>query len=254
MAYTDEERPDEFHVVPVKLHENYLPEAKKKGKYYAKTAWERTITIEDLASFIVERRGTKWKYGELVEASHLLCREIGIQLCDGYAINLDDLFLLYPHIKGVFERPREGISEEDHPLTFHFRILRKLYELAEHIRINVIGLAGNGAFIEQFTDVKTNLINQKATVGGMFVIEGCKIKIAGTKLKIGLFFTAPGSPPVAVQVAEPFAVNEPHQIIGIIPSLLPDTKWTLEVRTQYSSASTMLKEVRIIKSDFTVSV
>jgi hypothetical protein len=238
----------------VKLYENYLPAAKAKGKYFAKTANERTLKIEDIAALIVERRGSRWKIAELVEAIHLFCREIGIQLCDGYAVNLGDLFLLYPHVKGMFANIREGVSEEHHPLTFHFRILRALYEAAEHIKVNVLGLATSGAFIDTFTDVKTGLVNQKATIGGQFITEGCKIKIAGSSPKIGLFFTTPGSPAVAVKAAEPFAVNEPHQIIGVIPELLPGKQWTLEVRTQYSSSSTLLKEVRVVASDFTVSV
>jgi hypothetical protein len=152
----------------------------------------------------------------------------------------------------MFERLREGVSEEHHPITFHFRILRKLYELAEHIKVNVLGLAGSGAFIEQFTDVATGLVNEKATIGGQFIAEGGKIEIRGAGS--GFFFSTPGSPAILVGVTAPFAVNEPHRVIGIIPELLPGKKWTLEIHTLYSSGSTPLKEMRIIKSDFTVSV
>jgi hypothetical protein len=32
-------------------------------------------------------------------------------------------------------------------------------------------------------------------------------------------------------VSEVLAVNDPHRIIGIIPELLPNKQWTVEVRT-----------------------
>jgi hypothetical protein len=236
----------------VKLYENYLPDARKKGKYYAKTANERTLKIEDLASLIVERRGTRWKYEELVEVFHLFCREIAFQLCDGYAVNLDDLFVLYPHVKGVFDRLKEGLSEDAHPLTFHFRILRALYEVAEHIQVNVIGLAGSGAYIDTFTDVESTLVNQKVTPGGQFITEGNKIRIEGPES--GFFFTTGINPVIAVPVTATLAINEPHRIIGIIPELLPNKEWAVEIRTRFSSSSTLLKEIRTITSDFTVRV
>jgi hypothetical protein len=50
------------------------------------------------------------------------------------------------------------------------------------------------------------------------------------------------------------AVNKPHEIVGIIPALLPDKEWRVEIRTQFSSPSTLLKEIRTKTSDFTVSV
>jgi hypothetical protein len=236
----------------VKLYENYLPKAKAKGKYHARTANERTLKIEDIASLIVERRGTRWKYEELVEVFHLFCREIAFQLCDGYAVNLDDLFALYPHVKGVFDRLKEGITEDAHPLTFHFRLLRALYEVAEHIQINVIGLAGSGAYLDTFTDVESTLVNQKVTPGGQFITEGSKIRIEGPES--GFFFTTGINPVIAVPVTATLAINEPHRIIGIIPELLPDKLWTPEIRTHYTGGAVPLKELRVIRADFTVSM
>jgi hypothetical protein len=56
-----------------------------------------------------------------------------------------------------------------------------------------------------------------------------------------------------VPVIEELAVNDPHKIVGIIPELLPGKTWTLEIRTQFSNSSKPLKEVRAIKSSFTLS-
>jgi hypothetical protein len=250
VAFTDEKRPDEFHVVPVKLYENYLPKAMEKGKYFAKTAHERTLKIEDLASLIVERRGTRWKYAELVEVFHLLCREICIQLCDGYAINLADLFLLYPHIKHMFERIMEGITDEDHPIVFHFRALSELYEASKHIKINVVGAAESRAFLDTFTDLGSGLVNQRVTSGGQFAAEGNMVRLEGDGA--GFFFVSSETPAVEVPVTAPFARNKESELISVVPDLPPGREWTLEIRTRFSGGGRLLKNLRVIRSGFTV--
>jgi hypothetical protein len=254
MALTDDNAPDEFHPIPVKLYESQLP--KMKGQHFAKTINGRTLKNGDIAALIVERRGTKWKLAELKDAFRLYCREICIQLCDGYAINVGGLFSLRPHVKGVVNRLRKGILEEKHRLGFHFSVLSELNEAAEHIVIEVVDLAGTGAFIDTFTDVKTGLVNQKATPGGQFILAGVKIMVAGAGANagpgIGLSFVSTDSPPVEVEVTEAFAVNSALRIVGIIPDLPPGKQWTVEVRTRFSNVSTMLKEARTIASGFTV--
>ncbi|MDR1095461.1 MAG: DUF4469 domain-containing protein [Spirochaetaceae bacterium] len=251
MALTDDNMPDEFHRVLVKLYESQLP--KMKGQHFAKMINGRTLKNEDIAALIVERRGTKWKLAELKDAFRLYCREICIQLCDGYAVNVGGLFSLRPHVKGVVNSLRKGILEEKHRLGFHFSVLGELNEAAEHIVIEVVGLAGTGAFIDTFTDVKTGLVNQKATSGGQFILAGVKVMVAGAGPGIGLSFVSTDSPPVEVKVTEAFAVNSALRVVGIIPDLPPGKQWTIEVRTQFSNESTMLKEARTIASGFTVS-
>jgi hypothetical protein len=107
--------------------------------------------------------------------------------------------------------------------------------------------------IEDFTDVKSGLVNERVTPGGQFVVTGNKIKVAGPSPKAGVYFTTPGSPIVGVKVVEALAVNEARRIVGVIPELLPDKTWTLEVRTQFSNSSTLLKNVRAIQSAFTLA-
>jgi hypothetical protein len=247
-----ENLPDEFHRVRVKLYESYLPET--KGKFLAKTDNEKTLSAEDVCAALKQRGGFTGSYEDMVEHVKLFCGEVGYQLCDGFAVNVGGLFSLHPHVGGTFDKLREGVTPDKHPVEFRFRVGRRLHDLAEHIEIYVEGLADAGAFIDEFLDVKTGLVNQKATIGGQFILLGSKIKIFGTLPKLGVWFTTPGSPAIAVGVSEPLAVNEAHRIIGIIPELLPGKPWTIEVRTQFTNSSTMLKEMRTIASGFTVSV
>jgi hypothetical protein len=51
---------------------------------------------------------------------------------------------------------------------------------------------------------------------------------------------------LSLGVADALAVNSPTQIAGIIPALTPNRKWKLQVRTQFTNGSNLLKEVRTI--------
>jgi hypothetical protein len=97
-----------------------------------------------------------------------------------------------------------------------------MHDLTDHIEVYVEGLVDAGAFIEEFLDVKTGLVNQRATKGGQFIRQGNKIKVVRTSARTGFFFTTPGSPAVAIKATEVFAVNDPQRITGIIPVLLSD--------------------------------
>jgi hypothetical protein len=86
-------------------------------------------------------------------------------------------------------------------------------------------------------------------------MTGDLLRIFDPHLKNGLRFTTPGTPSIAVGVAtEDLAVNESRRIIGVVPELLPGKPWTLEIQTQYAGSSVPLKEPRVIRSDFTVTV
>ena len=240
---------DVLHRIRVKLYPSYLP--KVEGAYIARTANERTLTIEDVCTELKLRGGFTGSYDDLVEHVKLYFDEAAYQLCDGFSVSTG-YYSIHPNVGGTFDKLREGVTPEKHPIDFRFRIGAALYDLADHIEVFVEGLADSGAFIDDFTDMKTGLVNERATKGGQFVLTGSKIKVAGTSPKIGVYFTTPGSPSIAVKVAETLAVNETHRIVGIIPELLPDKPWTLEVRTQFSNSSTFLKGVRVIASSFTV--
>jgi hypothetical protein len=241
---------DVFHRIRVKLYPNYLPQI--EGEYLARTVNEKTLSVEDVCAELKLRGGFTGSYNDLVEHVKMYHDEAAYQLCDGFAVNTG-YYSIHPNVGGTFDKLREGLTPEKHPIDFRFRINAALHDLTDRIEVYVEGLADTGAFIDEFTDLKTGLVNQRATKGGQFILSGSKIKVAGTSAKIGVFFTAPGSPIVSIKVSEVLAVNDPHRIIGIIPELLPDKLWRVEVQTQYSNGSTLLKKLRTIESPFTVT-
>ncbi|MDR1399357.1 MAG: DUF4469 domain-containing protein [Treponema sp.] len=237
-----------FHRIRVKLYPNYIPTI--KGKYLARTVSEKTLSVKEVCDALFLRGGFRGDPAEVEQYVALFNREVAHQLCDGFAVSTG-YYSIHPSVGGTFDSRAEGVSPDKHPISFSFRILEPLHKLVNDIEVFVEGVAESGAFINEFTDVTTDLINQKVTIGGQFILTGSKIKIAGDAQDTGIYFTAPGES--AVKVGK-LAVNDANKLIGIIPDLAPDKTWTLEVHTQYTNGSTVLREVRTIVSEFTLTV
>jgi hypothetical protein len=239
-----------FHRIRVKLYPNYIPGI--EGKYIARTASEKTLSVKEVCDAMFLRGGFRGDPAEVEQNVMLFNREVAHQLCDGFAVSTG-YYSVHPSVGGTFESKLEGVSPEKHPITFNFRILEPLHKLVNDIEVFVEGLAESGAFINEFFDVESDLINQKATVGGQFILTGNKIKIIGNMQETGLYFTNPNDQNSPIKIGK-LAVNEPNRLIGVVPELTPDKPWTLEAHTQYTNGSTLLKEVRVIASEFSVVV
>jgi hypothetical protein len=226
-----------------------------EGKFFARLALERTLSVGDVCDVAKERGGLPGDPRVMEEHVNRFFDEMGRQVCNGLTVNMAGWLSVSARVASIFERLREGVTPEKHRVEISYRTGVKFHEAAETVDVFVEGLAPSRAYIDEFTDVKTKLVNVKATIGGQFVMTGDLLRIFGPDRKNGLRFTTPGTPSIAVGVATgDLAVNESRRIIGVVPDLLPDKPWTLEIQTQYSGSSVPLKEPRVIRSDFTLSV
>jgi hypothetical protein len=171
-----------LHRIRVKLYPNYLTTV--EGKYIARTNNEASLSIEDICAALKNREGFTGNYGDLVDHVRQFFDEAAYQLCDGFAISTG-YFSVHPNVGGTFDKVNEGHDEKKHPVTFRFRTLAHLRALAEHIIVDIEGLADVQSYIDEFTDIRTGSINETLTPGGM---------LAGTwKLEIKTQFTGSGS-------------------------------------------------------------
>jgi hypothetical protein len=246
------EESNESRVVRVKLYKSNLEEM--KGMFYAGLSHERTLSVGDVCDIVHERGGftgdPRVMEDHVIRFFDEMCR----QVCNGLTVNMAGYLSASAHVTGIFQRLREGVTPEKHHVEICFQTGAKFHEAAELIEVYVEGLAEPKAFIGAFTDVKTKLVNRKATAGGLFSMTGNLMKIFGPDPRNGLRFTTPGNPPTEVRVLTgDLAVNESRRIAGIVPDLPPGKRWTLEITTQFAKSSTPLKEPKVITSDFTVA-
>jgi len=195
------------------------------------------------------RGGYTGSYQNLVENIKLFYREMAYQLCDGFSVNTG-LYSIQPNIGGVFYSANDVYNRKKNPVNFRFRVLSFLRSLANHISVEVDGIADNSGWIDEFTDIEENAVNSIFIEGNMFSVTGNKLKIAGNDPSCGLYFVPADDPSKAVKAA-PIEENSNNKIIGksVKTGLLRNR---IEIRTQYTRGGKFLNSPRIITSDFVI--
>jgi len=240
-----------LHRIRVKLYPNYLRNI--EGMYIARTDSEASLSIEQVCAALKNRGGYGGDYDDLVEAVKQFFDETAYQLCDGFAVNTG-YYSLHPNVGGTFNNTSEIHDHKKHPITFRFRALSKLRRLAEHIAVDIEGIADTAGYIDEFIDVESGAINDSITPGGQFIIHGHKIKAAGDHSDIGVYFENTKGTKKRTKVTFHLGENKSSKIIGIVPALPSPGTYRMVIVTQFSSGSSLLKEPRTITSGFTVSI
>jgi hypothetical protein len=240
-----------LHRIRAKLYPNYLHNV--EGAYIARTDDEASLSIEQVCAAMKNRGGYTGSYEDAVEHVKLFLDEAAYQLCDGFSVNTG-YYSLHPRIGGTWQSANDPRDPAKHPVRFTFRALKPLRDLASHIEVLIEGVAETAGYIAEITDVTTEAVNETLTPGGMFAIEGHKIKVAGDKPDCGVYFVSATDATQRVKVAGHLADNTASRIVGIIPALAAG-QWRVEVVTQYSGGTqTMLKTPRTLEGKSLLTV
>jgi len=128
--------------------------------------------------------------------------------------------------------------------------MAKLRALVKNIDVEVEGIAEAPAYIDEFIDLENQSINSQFVPGHGFAIHGHNIKLEGGNPDIGVYFQHETNPNDIVKV-DRILENNPSKIVGIAPNVTYPLR-KIVVITQYASGNVTLKEIRTIKSPFTV--
>jgi len=237
-----------LHKIRVKLYPNHLPNA--EGTYIARTTSEASLGIDQVCAALKNRGGFAGNFDTLVENVRQYFDEAAYQLCDGFAVNTG-YYSIHPNVGGTFTSPNEDFDPEKHPISFRFRTRLALRRLIEHIGIEVEGVADTMGYIDEFTDIETESVNETATPGGQFIITGQKIKASGDNMLVGVYFV--NTQGTEIKVTKRLAENTSAKIIGVIPQL-PAGTWKIAIKTQFTYGSYHSKELRQVESGFTISI
>jgi hypothetical protein len=232
-----------LHRIRVKLYPNYLSTI--EGAYTARTDNEATLSVEEVCAALKNRGGFTGNYDDLVEYVHQFFHEAAYQLCDGFAVNTG-YYSIHPNVGGTFDKVNEGHDGKKHPITFRFRARAPLRALAEHIAVEIEGLANVNGYIDEFIDVSSEAVNETLTPGGMFSVAGHKIKVVGDKPEVGIYFISAKDAAQRTKVEAHLAENASNKLIGVIPALDAGV-YKLEIITQYTTGSAFLKEPRTLE-------
>jgi hypothetical protein len=179
----------------------------------------------------------------MAHAVNLWFREMAYQLCDGFSVNTG-WFTASVHIKGTFNSPQEQFNPEKHHVLFEFHQGAALRNELSTVAVDIMGVADSGALITQVVDIKTGSINDLLTPGRNLKISGQKIRVTGDKPEVGILFRSTEDPELTVAVpAEDIGINNPSELFIIIPPLAVGA-YRLEITTQYSISTHLLKMPR----------
>jgi hypothetical protein len=236
---------DVLHSIKIRLHRSNLPGA--KGAYYASAVNEAALSVEDVAAALKNRGGFTGNYFDLVAYVREFLQEMAYQLCDGFAVNTG-WFLIKPVIGGLFESADEGFDPKKHTVSFRYRTGAPLRALAHEV---VIELESANSYIDCFADAESGSMNKTVTPGGFFTATGRKIKVTGESPGCGVWFVSKTRRERRYKVERALAENTSAKVIGMVPAL-PAGEYFVEIKTCYTVGGKDMKELRAVKSGFTV--
>ncbi|WP_262487833.1 DUF4469 domain-containing protein [Epilithonimonas caeni] len=213
---------------------------------------ERSLSVKQICEAAVNRGGADVTAAAMEHATELFLKEMAYQLCDGYSINTG-YFTAGTQIRGVFDSPTETFSNPKHSILFQFNQGEKLRAEIPNIEISILGVADATSAILQVKDVKSGTINDLLTPGRNLKISGSKIKVAGEDKANGIYFVNTDTDDRTQVELSDVVNNNPSELIIIVPILSAGT-YRLEVVTQFTSNSILLKEPRTAAFDKILTV
>jgi hypothetical protein len=179
-------------------------------------------------------------------------RQTGHIMRNGGRVNIGGFVEIGIAVGGKVESEYAKITPQTNRIHLGTRALPGARTLYEGVEVINRGMAPIQNYIVELIDAETGEVNGFITKNGIFTLLGHRIKIVGDPAKTGLFFISPGAPTVVIQLTTKLATNDPSKLVGIVPELLPNRDWYVEVRTFYSRSGILLKEMRSIRSKFAV--
>lgn len=229
-----------LHKIKAYLYDNYLTKD-NPNDFIARTISERSLSVKQICESAVNRGGADVSAAAMEHATELFLKEMTYQLCDGYSINTG-YFTAGTQIRGVFDSPSETFDSTKHSILFQFNQGEKLRAEIPNIEINILGVADASSAILQVKDVKSGTINDVLTPGRNLKVSGSKIKVGGDDPENGIYFVSIDTNTRTKVEESDVVVNNPSELIVIIPALSAGT-YKLEIVTQ-QSGGTLLKEPR----------
>lgn len=168
---------------------------------------------------------------------------------NGYNVNTG-LFYAATQAKGVIEN---GVwNPAKNSLYVSITQGKELREAIAQTKVVIDGMANEKAFFTGTEDTATRATDGTATPGRNFTLNGRNIKIVGDEAIAGLKLV--DSKAVETPIPKDMiAVNNPSQVIFLVPADLAEGVYTLTLTTLYSGKSeSPLKTPRVVSRTLTV--
>jgi hypothetical protein len=246
------------HSLKVKLYENHLKPMGKNpvGKWFARPSHEATLVSKDLVAALKNRTGYEGAPGLILENFERVISEALYQASDGFAVNLGPV-VIRAHVKGGWDNVNEAADRKKHPVKFLCQSTAVLRKLEEAIDVECEGVADKDGVIQQGVDIITNSVDEDATIGGGYIIQGHGLKVSPgekdkDKDKVGIFLVT-----AAGQAHKCNIVDNGHvECRFVVPALPTSEEYYVEVRTYAGTGNGVYTTdtMRSVRSSFSLTL
>ena len=201
-----------------------------------------SLTLSDIIDEM-KKEDTGLRTETLEHAMKLFNRVVSDLLLNGFAVNTG-LFHAVPQFRGVV---RNGQWDpEKNSIYVSFTQDKELREAIAETSVNILGDKSAGMYISGVEDAATHAVDGLMTPGRNFIVTGRLLKVAGGEEGVGITLTPEGEGEPVVIEPDMLAVNNPSQLVFLIPAELPSGVYTLTITTQYTGGNKYLKEPRSV--------
>ncbi|MCP3894661.1 MAG: DNA-binding domain-containing protein [Bacteroides sp.] len=167
----------------------------------------------------------------------------------GYQVNTG-LFYATPQLRGVVEQGKW--NPEKNSIYVSITQGKQLREAIAKTRVQILGEKTHGMYIAGSEDAATRAGDGSCTPGRNYVLNGRMLKVMGTDPEVGITLTPESGTPIKLS-ADMIAVNNPSQLIILLPADLAKGTYELKVTTQFAGGGKALKTPRSVSKLITVN-
>lgn len=241
---------EELNSVQIELYD--LPLTDDKDQYYGRINRTKSVGEEGLIKLAVQGRT------DVNPATIRLCLSLVKEAAIGQILNGASVQFGLAHfnlsVNGVFVGNNPHWDPKLHHLKMNIAANHELHQAIKTTHPEVKGKAQDAMYITDVFDVKSETINKEITPGGLINITGKRIRIAGDKSNVGLYFVNTSNQEETKVEKSDMAHNKPSLITLLVPTDLPAGDYQLKVITQFSSASLLLKSTRTYLFNYILTV
>jgi len=184
-----------------------------------------TVTTEQIVERMIGRGSTVTK-AEALSVIEEFNAAVVDAVAEGNNVNTE-LFKVYPSIAGVFANAQDSFDPKRHAVRINLNAGNRLQQILSKIELRRVEVDVAQPTLQQFTDLKSNVVNESYTAGQIASIKGSLLKIDESDENQGIFFIAPDG--TATQVTN-IVKNMPSELLFFVPENLTGTV-QVEVRT-----------------------
>lgn len=205
-----------------------------------------SLTLDDVLA-VMKKEDTGLRKETLAHVVDLFHRTLAELVLTGYSINTG-LFRMVPQFKGLVEN---GVWNPDtNSIYVLMRQDKVLRDAIAETSVKILGEKGSAAYILGGQDTTTRATDGSATPGRAFRLKGKNIRVAGTDESVGVYLVASGGDKTKLGM-DRVVTNNPSEVIVLLPSDLAEGNYELQIVTQFSGSSKLLKAPRtVIRSLF----